>query len=265
MRPFYFGTSQKALLGIHHPPLAKRPRACGVVLCHPMGQEYIHCHRAFRQLAIHLAQAGFDVLRFDFYGCGDSAGDGDQGNIDQWLADIGTAISEIKDAAGLTKAFLVGARLGATLAALAGTQRSDLRGVVLWEPIVDGKAYVEELLRMHQKWLRDTLPKPGPSGGNSGDHEILGFPLTHALRGGLEKIDLSALKQRPAKNVFIIESDRESATLPLRNRLDSLDVHTDYQYVAAPKIWTREGDFNGVLVPMQIVQAIVSWTSNVTL
>jgi len=43
-------------------------------------------------VAIHLANVGFHVLRFDYYGCGDSSGDSEQGEIRQWLIDILTAL-----------------------------------------------------------------------------------------------------------------------------------------------------------------------------
>src|SRR5215217_413896 len=108
MNPLYFGSSQKPLYGVYHPPKSQpgRPvRTTGVVLCYPLGQEYMRAHRAFRQLATLLTKSGFPVLRFDYYGTGDSGGDGDAGDVDK---------------------------------------------VVLWDPIVDGKAYVQAMLTGQQ-------------------------------------------------------------------------------------------------------------------
>ena len=76
IEPFYFGTSSKPLFGCYHVPQSALRRDCGVLFCAPMGSEYVRFHRAYRQLADRLAKAGFPVLRFDFYGCGDSSGDG---------------------------------------------------------------------------------------------------------------------------------------------------------------------------------------------
>ncbi len=77
-------------------------RTCAVVLCYPIGQEYIRSHRAIYQLAVRLSQAGFHVLRFDYFGCGDSEGDFEEGSLAQWTSDIHSAIAEIQERSGLT-------------------------------------------------------------------------------------------------------------------------------------------------------------------
>src|SRR5437773_7734152 len=71
--PFYFGSPDKLLFGCYHEPSLERRRKCAVVVCQPVGHEYINSHRALRQLAARLCDAGFPVLRFDYYGCGDSS------------------------------------------------------------------------------------------------------------------------------------------------------------------------------------------------
>ena len=76
MEPFYFGPAGgRRLFGVFHEPPASRRRGCGVVLCYPLGTEYTSYYRAYRQLALSLAENGFHVLRFDFRGCGDSEGE----------------------------------------------------------------------------------------------------------------------------------------------------------------------------------------------
>jgi len=79
--PFYFGSPDKLLFGCYHEPTLGRRRKCAVVVCQPVGHEYINSHRALRQLAARLCDAGFPVLRFDYYGCGDSSGSREEGTI----------------------------------------------------------------------------------------------------------------------------------------------------------------------------------------
>jgi len=267
MKPFYFRTSQKPLFGVYHPPQAGPARDCGIVLCYPMGDEGIRAHRAFQQLAVRLAKVGFHALRFDYYGCGDSAGDSDEGDINQWMNDILTAIDEIKDSGGLAKVSLVGLRLGATLAALVGTQRSNLESIVLWDPIVNGKGYIQELITLHQDWLRHTLPKLKQAEKKKEDNgriEISGFPLTNIMRNGLEKINLLTIKQRPANHFLIIEDNEKDDVILLKDHLKNINVHSDYQYIPGPKTWLLRG-MDGALVPSQLLQSIVSWISKVCL
>ncbi|MDH3592767.1 MAG: alpha/beta hydrolase, partial [Planctomycetota bacterium] len=66
MNPVYFGDSATRLYGIYHPAKGASVRDEGVVLCYPMGQEYMRAHRAFRMLSLMLAKRGFHVFRFAF-------------------------------------------------------------------------------------------------------------------------------------------------------------------------------------------------------
>src|SRR2546427_3002506 len=134
--PFYFGSPDKLLFGCYHEPTLGRRRKCAVVVCQPVGHEYINSHRALRQLAARLCDAGFPVLRFDYYGCGDSSGSREEGTILQWLEDVSTAISEVRRRTAVVQVCLIGLRLGGTLAMIAAAQRADPESMVLWDPVV---------------------------------------------------------------------------------------------------------------------------------
>lgn len=152
--PFYFGTPGRELFGCFHEPARRVIRRCSVLICQPVGHEYINSHRALRQLAARLAEAGFPVLRFDYYGCGDSCGEANQGSVTRWLEDISTAIAAIRARTGFLPVYAVGLRLGATLAAMGGIQRDKLAGLVLWDPVIKGKDYFRELLSLQKEMLR---------------------------------------------------------------------------------------------------------------
>jgi len=51
MEPFYFRQPSRPLFGVYHPAQPGKSRNVGVVLCHPMGQEYVRSHRSLLQLA----------------------------------------------------------------------------------------------------------------------------------------------------------------------------------------------------------------------
>ena len=57
MLPILFGPRDARLFGVFH-GATTTPRSEGIVLCQPIGHEYIRAHRTFRQLAVHLAGAG---------------------------------------------------------------------------------------------------------------------------------------------------------------------------------------------------------------
>jgi uncharacterized protein len=83
-----------------------------------------------------LVQAGFHVLRFDYFGTGDSYGDTGEGDLASWCGDIETAIEELREITGATKVNLAGLRLGANLSARVAAYRpKDVSKLVLWEPL----------------------------------------------------------------------------------------------------------------------------------
>jgi exosortase A-associated hydrolase 2 len=260
--PFYFGLSTTPLFGVYHAPQHGRNRNCGVVLCYPWGHEYTRAHRAYRQLAHHLSHIGFPVLRFDFYGCGDSDGDCEQGEMRQWLEDIEAAIREIRGKSGIGQVCLVGLRLGGTLAAMAGAARGDLDGLVLWDPVINGRTYLEELRALHQERLRVVFQdEPQDVHRAEKPTEIIGFPLTPALLTALEHLDLLAMQQKPAQNILIIASHEGSCAGQLTEHLKSLGARLAYQHLASPQIW--RGETHTGLVPHQLLQSIVAWLAEV--
>jgi uncharacterized protein len=257
MEPFYFGPSTKSLFGIYHAPQGALTHGCGVVLCYPMGNEYIQFHRAYRQLAVRLSASGFPVLRFDFYGCGDSSGTYEQAQIGQWLTDITTALREIRERCALMKVCLVGCRFGGTLAAMAGAERGDIDAMVLWDAVVNGRAYLEDLILWHQETLRSSNAKPLPGSTAEQPVELLGFPLTDDMLAALNRVDLLALQQKPAKHILVIADHTAVESRQLSTHLQRTDAQVEYRYLPSPQSW-RESIY---ITPMsvQILQAIVTW------
>lgn len=76
--PLFFGEGRRRLFGVYDPAVSRigagphRPRA--IVFCPPWGPDYYVTHGVLRRLATNLSLAGHHVLRFDYFGVGDSAG-----------------------------------------------------------------------------------------------------------------------------------------------------------------------------------------------
>jgi uncharacterized protein len=153
--PFFFPRGDVRLFGVLHRPAGATPRT-GFVLSHPFAEEKLWSHRVFVSLARALAERGHAVLRFDYSGAGDSAGTTLDTSLETHLADLGAAVGTLAEREpGLERVGLVGLRLGATFAALAMERAADgslpaaLRTgpLVLWEPVVDGAAYIQDVMR----------------------------------------------------------------------------------------------------------------------
>ena len=257
--PFYFGTPDKQLFGCYHAPQVGRSRDCGIVICYPLEPEYIRAHRACHQLAIRLTREGFPVLRFDFYGSGDSGGEAEEGHVGQWLNDINQATAELKERSGVTKICLVGLRFGASLAVMAGTERDDLVSLVLWEPIIKGKLYLDELAAQQQKMLWYISIHTENGSKNKRPTELLGLPITDTLISNFESLDLLTIQKKPANNILIVEGQMEADVLPLKEYLQRFESQVTYQHISDYVSWMENPDKG--LVPNQILQAIISWIS----
>ena len=210
MVPLYFGTSSARLFGVYHPAESAQRRACGVVICPPFGHEYIRAHRLLRQLAAQLSRDGFHVLRFDYLGCGDSAGEPQVGSPSQWMADIATAIDELRDTSEVRRVCLIGLRLGATLAVRAAERRDDVEAVVLWDPILDGGQHLEDLQVLQRSWLSD---RPGSRkfAFQPQVSEVIGFPITDALRAEMDKTILEETAPPSQRRIVVLDAeDHES-------------------------------------------------------
>lgn len=164
-QPFYFGSGRRRLFGIYTPPAA-RALGRGVVLFAPWGQEGLRAHRALRILADLLSHRGLHVLRFDYHGTGDSAGEGGDVSLAGFADDGATAASELRSMAGVRRVGFLGLRLGAAAATAAATRDRSVRGLALWDPVADGPDHLDELTRGSR-----------PPEVDGAHREVDGFPL----------------------------------------------------------------------------------------
>lgn len=255
MNPFYFGPSGKRLFGVYHPPGSAKARDDGVVLCQPTRDEYEGSHWAFRRLAILLAKEGFPVLRFDYYGTGDSDGDGSQATIGQAEQDVAIAIDELQAAAGVREVSLVGLRIGATLACLAARGRQDVGPVVLWDPLVDGRRHLEELRLRHV----DMNVDPDPRRTHEEEEGLFGFPMTAEMRAELEALDLTAVDGAPRRRTLLVTCGAGPDYAAFAQRLKGQHGDVTHEHVSGRKVWEKSGPGSRQIVPDTILRRIVSW------
>jgi pimeloyl-ACP methyl ester carboxylesterase len=177
-----------------------------VLLCYPAVQEYNAAHWAFRRLASMLARDGHHVLRFDYFGTGDSGGDCSDASPESALADIAEAVRELQDLSGARSVSLLGMRLGATFATLAAARGVRLRRLILWEPVVFGRSYVKEL---EQSDTRRNLVLLHTSDTRGRRDELLGHAFPGPIRDATEALDLShGLSPRAEKAAIFVSETR---------------------------------------------------------
>jgi pimeloyl-ACP methyl ester carboxylesterase len=192
-----------------------------------------------------LSRAGVDVLRFDYHGTGDSAGEATDGDAAAWAGDVSTAIEELKDTAGADRVGLVGLRLGATLAATAAAERDDVDAVALWDPVVDGSCYVRELVAL-----------AGEARAGEGT-EVLGFPLTPAMVRSIEELRLVPVLPSLPQRSLVVVTDARAEHAPLAAAVGTRVL----ERVPAAPPWTEEGNSGVGAMPVEVLQRLARWWS----
>ncbi|KXP15068.1 hypothetical protein [Tsukamurella pseudospumae] len=132
----YFGPETAPLYGALHLPASRSVRGA-VLIVPPLAKEQHDALRGLRRLADLLAENGFAVLRFDYAGTGDSAGDAGRADaVAMWIDSVRAADAYLR-ALGAGAPAVVAVRAGAALAGAAGL---DPPAAVLWDP-VGGRAF----------------------------------------------------------------------------------------------------------------------------
>jgi len=261
LTPFYFGPSDR-LFGLYESPFGRKPREDGIVIAYPIGHEYDRSHRGCRQLARQLNLAGFPVLRFDFFGSGDSLGEDAEGDLDRWTEDLESAIGYMGDRC--RRVGVIGLRLGASLAAKVGDRAGSLESLVLWQPVVDGRRYLGEIRAQHASHERKHGWQEQESrrlAGLESGLEVLGFLFSDKAVRQLEQFDLDQLSRPPARRLLLVDNGDGGEFRDLRLRLDQLGAKVDEAAIREPMMWLAEP--YQMLLPTQSIQRIVQWVSEV--
>ncbi|OIQ69114.1 alpha/beta hydrolase family protein [mine drainage metagenome] len=219
MTPLRFHNGERELFGLYLEPRPGTARGHAVLLCNPFGQEAIRAHRLYRVLGDRLTAAGFHVLRFDYYGSGDSAGDDAEFDLDGAIADTAAAGALLLQRSQAQRLSCAGLRLGGNIAALASNRWPDpVEHLVLFEPVAEGAAHLIALKRSNAstlaemfaaRWRLDAalrqfnLPDP--------DGEALGFALTPSCKAQItDRVTLSRPWPGHARNTLLLTPQVET-------------------------------------------------------
>lgn len=262
MHPFFFGSGPRRLFGIYEPALQSKGRRRAALLCHPWGPEYLHAHRSMRRLSQLLAAAGTDALRFDYYATGDSAGGDAEGDLDGWRRDTMTAAEELISLSGTNRLTLVGLRLGGAVAAQTATELGPaVERLVLWDPVVEGSAYLDELREVNRAHVATMGIWSSASSEIGGDESAIhGFPLTARFRDQLAALSLGSIAARIRCPVHIVASTTVAACERMRNALSAAES-VKIERIETPSVWVEDWRNAGVL-PTKTLRQIVDWATS---
>ncbi len=254
-QPVHFGDELRSAVGWWHAPLAQPvgESRLPVLICPPHGREDECAHRMLRVLAERLAGAGHPVLRFDFPGTGDAAGDVFMPDlVPTWAASIAAGLDSLKAQAGCSQVAVVGLRLGALLAAGVAAARDDVAAFVAIAPPASGRAFVREM-----KAFAAASEAVGRADASADLMESGGHVLTSDVRDALSRLGPTTFDRPPAPRVLVIDRDDMPSAAPWISRLAELGVSADRE--SHPGFVDMMLDPHRSEVPQSIVGAVADW------
>ena len=235
---------------------AERPAPAVALYLPAFGEEMNRSRRMASLLGRALAARGCAALLLDPGGTGDSAGDFAAASWTAWRQDAVAALDWLAQR-GHRRLHLIGLRAGANLALEAAAERSEVGSLVLWQPLLDGKLFLNQLLRIRvAAGLGGTSTGGGEAKETTGGLrqrlrdgetlEVAGYALSPALADEIESLDLVAAAARDLPPLHWIElaanpeADPPPASARALQALADAGRDIDYRRLAGEPFWSIE-------------------------
>ena len=213
----FFGKSEQPLFGIFHPARGRSGSNNNVLICPPLGHEFVRTHWALRNLASKLSRKGMNVFRFDYRGTGDSSGEIENvTSLQQLVDDATSAAIELLETVNEPNAKLsiIGLRMGGVIGALAANELSEdhvvADNVLCWDCPRDGATYLSELRSMHRRMV-DLWSSKIETENSDSHEEILGFRFSRSVLNEIEQYQAENLPSHYLNKLTAVNSSNASA------------------------------------------------------
>ena len=220
-----------------------------VVMCAPLFDEKLWSHRVLVNFARFLAAQGVPVLRFDYFGDGESEGRFEDASVDTRVRDIHDGIEFCLRETRAQRIHLVGLGYGATLALRATLEQRNpaVAAVVAWAPVIDGERYINDILRahlsaqmlVHRKVIHDREALVGRIlAGESVNIE--GYEIAKPLFSQMVRSDVVELLRHSATPVLVQQIGPAERVDTQYQALSQLPKPVEFEVVRELKFWTQQ-------------------------
>lgn len=245
--PFFLPGKAGQLFGIHYAP-SETPARGSVLAIAPFGEEMNRCRSLMAQQARAFAEQGMACLLLDLFGTGDSEGSLVEATWETWTDDLQRGADWLERKSGHSP-IPWGFRFGALLAAeMAATQPQRFSKLLLWAPVLKGKSFVTQTLRLRVAALIDRKQPPEKTNEmrqtleQGGSIEVSGYVLPGALTHVIDTKNLDVLSGSPISIDWIEAIAEEGQEVPMGTQklmedLQKAGVAVSQHVVSAPAIW----------------------------
>ncbi|TCQ07904.1 hypothetical protein C8J34_104370 [Rhizobium sp. PP-F2F-G36] len=197
-----------------------------VLFISPWGLEELCVHKAWRELADSLADAGMASLRYDHPGTGDALDLSEPSGLEPFTTTALAAARCLRDLCGLERLVVVAQGFGSlSVPDLLKAHDPSLRfaGVALLAPVTSGRRYLREL-SLWAKVVDEGLGLPPGSGGPG--TSIAGLVMEDSVAAAVRSADAKAFKPAGSARFFIAERPQSDAdgALAVQLQTEGADV-----------------------------------------
>lgn len=208
---------------LHYPTIegegSRESRHPAVIICHGFVGSRIGANRLFVKAARALAEQGYVVLRFDYAGCGESAGDYGATGMQDWIEQTKLAMDYVYDLDFIdpNRLTLLGHSLGGATALLTAVQDKRVRKLVMWAPV--GHPFQDIVRIVGSKAYEEAV--------TAGATKYAGYELSHSFFLSLAPHHPLQEARKFAGDVFIVHGTADDS------------IPADYCFLYQKVFWTR--------------------------
>lgn len=244
--PFFLASRPGERYCLYHP--AAQPSRGALLYVHPFAEEMNRSRHMAAVQARAFAALGWAVLQLDLHGCGDSDGDFADARWEHWKTDLEVAREWLASQTGHPVG-LWGARLGSLLALdHAASASVPVPFLLLWQPVLDGGAFLTRFLRLHL--AASILAGDGSGAGTAALRrrlaagealDIAGYRLAPQLAAVLDRIHADALPPPcPTSWIDIASAGSDRVCVPAAWKQSGLAIRN--RAVTGPAFWDGKAD-----------------------
>lgn len=228
-----------------------------VLLLSPWGYEELCTHKSIRLLAERLADAGFPCLRYNYPATGHSLGvSAELDDETAWRRSARHALEELRSLAAPSRIIVIGQGIGG---ALAGdlARDTDLDGLVLMAPVIQGRAYLRELAA----WTAMTKPSFLVSASDGPEDGVMagGFVLSAATTREVRSLNLTQDWTPCAEKVLLVAREDHGGDAMLAEILEDRGIRPDTIPFERYADYVSDSVFS--IVIDDIIEKVVAWCS----
>lgn len=121
--------------------------------------------------------------------------------VDDYLDSVGGAAADYLRDSGVENLTLVGLRIGSLIAATAATMLDGVSGLVLWDPVTDGRMFMREQRVLYKMTAGGDEPV-------SGTEPILGITFSSTAAKRFASLKMPAPIHEPARSLLLVRPER---------------------------------------------------------